>query len=102
MSKIKLTKVELAALDAMIASMESDSSVYGNSVDSAAFITAIARTAIAVTRVATKATPVVTQVTPEVVGAAANVSENLSRIADKGGNLNLDSLIELRRQATGK
>ena len=104
MSKIRLSKEELAVLDALITSMESGE--YSPAADSAAFITAIVRTATAATRIVTKATPVVTQVTQvtptvtEIVGGAAELKEDLSSFVDQAGNLNLDKLIELRKKAS--
>lgn len=102
MAKLSLTQAELAALDALIAELKGDSKTVEAEVGSAAFIAAIARTAIAVTKVAVKATPVVADVvevaTAVVLGKEAHdeTSKALSAHAKEG--LSLDKLIELRKK----
>ncbi|NHA04142.1 hypothetical protein G7092_10070 [Mucilaginibacter sp. HC2] len=102
MAKLSLTQAELAALDALIAELKGDSKTVEAEVGSAAFIAAIARTAIAATKVAVKATPVVANVaqvaTAIIAGKEANdeVSKSLNAHAQEG--LSLDKLIELRKK----
>ncbi len=97
MSKVKLSKSELAALDALIAAIGNESPTYSAGNDFA-FIAAIARVTKAATKVAVKATPYVAEVTPAVIGEANN-KDNFSELMD-GGDLSLESLINLRKAAS--
>jgi hypothetical protein len=101
MSKVKLSKAELAALDALIASYETDSTMVASGPESLAFITAIARTIVAVTKVAVKVTPVAVNVATAVAGGAAANShkEGLAQLTGKNGELSLEALIKLRNEA---
>jgi hypothetical protein len=101
MSKVKLSKAELAALDALIASYETDSSLHASGPESLAFITAIARTIVAVTKVAVKVTPVAVNVATAVAGGAKSNAhqESLAQMTGKDGELSLESLIKLRNEA---
>lgn len=95
MSKVKLNKEELAALDALIASLESESTLQSDPGTEFSFIVAIARVAVAAARVAARATPVVA----ELVGAAVAGNSDLSDYTNSEGKLDLDSLIKLRNDA---
>jgi hypothetical protein len=96
MSDIKLTKSELAALDLLIENMQSERLAVG--AVEARFTPAIVR----VTRVLLKVTPVIA----EAVGVTAKqeaVGEKLQESArDITSGVSLDTLLELRRKATGQ
>ena len=102
MAKLSLTQAELAALDALIAELRGDHKVIEAEVGSAAFITAIARTAVQVAKVAVKATPVVADVaevaTAVLLGKEAHdeTSKALRTHAKEG--ISLEQLIELRKK----
>jgi hypothetical protein len=102
MAKLSLTQAELAALDALIAELKGDNKTVEAEIGSAAFIAAIAKTAVAAAKVAVKATPVVAdvaQVATAVIGAKEahdEISKSLDAHAKEG--LSLDKLIELRKK----
>ena len=98
MSKVKLSKAELAALDALIASFGNEDSIK-SSPDNFAFITAIARVTMAATKVTLRATPYVADVTEIVAGLSAKDSTDLSKLTDATGSLSLEALIKLREEA---
>jgi hypothetical protein len=101
MSKVKLSKAELAALDALIASYETDSTLHADGAESFAFITAIARVTAAIAKVTVKATPVVINVATAIAGGAKSHAhqESLAQMAGKDGDLSLEALIKLRNEA---
>lgn len=96
MSKVKLSKAELAALDALIASFDNEK--IQSSPENLTFITAVARVTVAATRVAVRATPYVAEATAAVLGDSAD-STDLSKLINTEGELNLDALIKLREEA---
>ena len=99
MSDIKLTKAELAALDMLIEDMQGER--VGAGVSEARFTPALLR----VTRVVVKATrytPVITEaigVTSKPEASGARLKESAEDITD---GISLDTLLELRRKATGQ
>ncbi len=96
MSKVKLSKAELAALDALIASFDDDAAVQSYGGTDLAFIAAITRVTRIATKVVVKATPYVT----EAIGAAsAGDKVNIESITDAKGNLDVNALIKLREAA---
>jgi hypothetical protein len=101
MSKVKLSKAELAALDALIASYETDSTLHAEGAENFAFIAAIIRVAQVVTKTVVKVTPVIVNVATAVAGGAKSNAhqEGLAQMMGKDGELSLESLIKLRNEA---
>ena len=105
MEKVKLSKTELALLDALIAEMQEDegteSAMRADSATNWAFIGGITR----VTRTAFKITTKVTPVTIQLVGGKVKIpgmgTRELGEVLDSDGEtLSVDQLIELRKSAS--
>ena len=102
MAKLSLTHAELAALYALIAELKGDHKVVEAEVGSAAFITAIAKTAVQVAKVAVKATPVIADVaevaTAALLGKEAHDETSKALSAHAKSGVSLEQLIELRKK----
>ena len=105
MEKVKLTKAELAMLDALIADMqegEDETSILADSGAQAAFIGGIIRVVRRAIRVTAKITPVTVRLVgrlPASLAAEAKGAGSLGEMVGKDGNLSVDALIKLRKSA---
>lgn len=100
MGKVKLTKTELAVLDALITSFEDDGKLQSQGAENLAFITAVARVTVAATRVTVKATPYVVDAATALVGGTATSTEKLNELMGGQKNIDLKTLIKLREEAS--
>ena len=99
MSNINLNKAELAALDLLIEEMRG--SRVGVTTEEARFTPALLRVTRVVTRV-TRYTPVVTEAIGSVTQRETSEAKLQQYAGDITSDISLDTLIELRRKATGQ
>ena len=105
MEKVKLTKAELALLDALIADMQEgdESSMMADSASNFSFIGGITRIARRAFNITVRVTPVAAR-TVGVLSSAASGTEGAKGLADimdsDGETLSVDQLIELRKAAS--
>lgn len=99
MAKISLTKSELAALDALIADLQDDSTAQEVDVPAQAlFIGAIAKTIAKTVGIAAKTTPMIMQLAGRMKTSSTQSDEGMSEVmSDDGQTLSVDRLIELRK-----
>jgi len=105
MEKVKLTRSELAMLDALIADLqegENETSILTDADFKAAFIGGIIRVTRKIIRVTAKITPVTVRLIgrlPASLAAEAKGAGGLGELVGKDGNLSVDALIKLRKAA---
>jgi len=100
MEKLKLSKTELAALDLLISSIEEgDQKVKFGAGEDLAFITAVTRATNIVTK-ATKYVPAVLNVATYLIGGAIAAEKHISKILNHNGELDLETLKEIRKQVS--
>lgn len=99
MGKVKLTKTELAVLDALIASFEDEGKLQTQGGDNLAFITAVVRVTAAATRITVRATPYVAEAATALVGGTATTPEKLNELLGDQKNIDLKTLIKLKEEA---
>ncbi len=101
MSKIKLSKTELAALDLLIAEMSGSHEEAAAPID-VKFTPAVARVTATAVRVTARATPYVARATPYVADAIGVRGGSVSKPQGSAlfeAELSLDQLIQLRKEA---